>query len=112
MTKQILVVGAVIALILVTAHFSLADVPRLINYQGKLYDSAGNPLTGQYEVTFRLYNVESGGTHVWSETRNVNCENGLYNVILGLTAPIDPDFDGNYWLGVQVTGDAELSPRY
>lgn len=112
MAKQTLVVGAVIAMIVVLASPSLVDVPQLIGFQGKLYDNAGNPLTGQYEVTLRIYDVEEGGTHLWLETINVECENGLYNVILGLVNALNLDFDGQYWLGVQVTGDDELSPRY
>ncbi|MFQ6093356.1 MAG: hypothetical protein ACE5OR_11925, partial [bacterium] len=37
----------------------------------------------------------------------------MYNVILGLQVPLDLVFDRDFWLGMQVTGDAEeLSPRY
>ena len=103
---------AIVTLIIVSVNVALADVPQLISFQGKLHDNAGNPLTGQYEITFRLYNVESGGNHVWTETSNVSCENGLYNVILGLTTPMTLGFDGEYWLSIQVSGDDELSPRF
>ena len=113
MAKQILVICAVIALILAMTALALADVPQLISFQGKLFDNAGNPLTGQLEVTFRIYDAESDGTELWSETDSVTCENGLYHVILGQDSPINLDFDGSYWLGVRVTGDPEeLSPRY
>ena len=112
MAKQILVVGAIIALILVMAIVALAHVPQLISFQGKLYDDTGNPITGQVEVTFRIYNLETGGTALWSETINVESENGLYNVTLGQITALNLDFDGQYWLGVQITGDDELWPRY
>ena len=112
MGKHILIVHIVIALTLAIGISSLADVPQHISFQGKLHDDAGNPLTGQYEVTFRIYTTQSGGTALWTETLTVDCENGLYSVILGKTSPITLDFDGQYWLGVQVTGNNELSPRY
>ncbi|MFQ6091170.1 MAG: hypothetical protein ACE5OR_00555, partial [bacterium] len=111
MVKRMLAVGVVIAL-MVMAILAQADVPQLISFQGKLYDDAGVPLTGGYEITFCIYDVEEGGAPLWSETDSVECENGLYNVILGLNTPLNHDFDGNYWLGVQVTGDVELSPRF
>ncbi|MFQ5342718.1 MAG: hypothetical protein ACE5F6_14340, partial [Anaerolineae bacterium] len=38
-----------------------------IAYQGRLADSAGNPLTGTYGIVFRLYDVASGGTPLWME---------------------------------------------
>ena len=112
MRKRVLIIGAVIALMIVTTNPCLTDVPQLISFQGKLHDNAGVPLTGQYKITFRIYSVESGGTHIWTETSSVSCDNGLYNVILGLTTSMDLSFDGDYWLSVQVTGDDELSPRY
>ena len=112
MTKQSFVVTAVIALTLAIVCLTLADVPQLISFQGKLYDDGGSPLTGQIEITFRIYDVETEGTAQWSETIDVNCENGLYSVILGQATLLNLDFNGQYWLGVQVTGDNELSPRY
>ena len=90
----------------------LADIPQLINFQGTLYGGENNPLTGEYEITFRIYKLETGGTPLWAETISVNCENGLYDVILGLLTPLQLGFDGDYWIGVQVTGDTEMIPRY
>ncbi|UCE19175.1 MAG: hypothetical protein JSV84_02170, partial [Gemmatimonadota bacterium] len=112
MTKHHIVLCIVIALTLAMALASLADVPQLISFQGKLSDNVGNPLNGHYEITFRIYNVQSGGTPLWSETLNVQCEDGLYSVILGKISLIALDFAGQYWLGVQITGEGELSPRY
>ena len=113
MSKQNFLISAVIALIVVMANASLADVPQLISFQGILSDGVGNPLTGMYEITFGIYDAESNGTELWSETDSVECEDGFYTTILGLKNPIDVDFDGDFWLGLLVTGDAEeLLPRY
>ncbi|NQE46536.1 hypothetical protein C5S31_10995 [ANME-1 cluster archaeon GoMg2] len=40
-----------------------------INYQGRLTDSAGEPLSGTYTMTFRLYEVTSGGARRWLRIR-------------------------------------------
>jgi hypothetical protein len=90
----------------------MADVPKIIHFQGVLADDGGTPLEGTHAATFAIYNVESGGTALWWETRDVDCENGLFDITLGLTAPIDLGFSEQYWLGVTVTGSTEMEPRY
>jgi len=69
---------------------------------------------GNYEVTFALYTVDTGGTAVWSETQTVAVSGGVVNVTLGAVTPI-PDtltFNaGTYYLGIQVGADAEFTPR-
>jgi hypothetical protein len=89
-----------------------ADVPHVIHFQGMLQDDLGNPLDGIYEVTFRIYSVESGGTALWSETLGAECDDGAFSVELGTTSPLSLDFMEQYWLGLQVTGDNEMVPRY
>ena len=42
-------------------------VPALINYQGYLTDSTGEPLDGVLTVSFWLYNEEAGGAAFWTE---------------------------------------------
>ena len=40
-----------------------------ITYQGRLTDPDGIPLTGQFNMAFRLYDVQTGGTPLWEEDR-------------------------------------------
>lgn len=40
----------------------LAEVPRTLKYQGKLTDPAGIAVVGDVDITFRIYDVETGGT--------------------------------------------------
>ncbi|MGC1378031.1 MAG: tail fiber protein, partial [Anaerolineales bacterium] len=89
-----------------------------IAYQGRLADASGAPLTGTYILTFRLYNVASGGSPLWEEiwigANNVQVTNGLFSVMLGSITPIPQSlFIGNssLWLGVDVGTDAEMTPR-
>ena len=101
---------AVTVLVSLTAGIvSAATVTQNITYQGKLTDAAGNPLTGTYSVTFKLYDVSSGGTALATDIHSVTASKGLFTT--QITA--DPGiFDGRaVWLGVKVGSDAEMTPR-
>ena len=87
--------------------------PDRIAYQGELSDSGGAPINAALTMTFRLYNVASGGTELWSESQNVQVTNGVFNVELGAVTPlpIDAFRQDSLFLGVQVDADDEMVPR-
>ncbi len=98
---------------LILINFLYAAVPQQINYQGKLFDSAGDPVSdGNRNITFRIFNVSGGGTALWSEIQSVNTQDGLFNVILGSVSLISLDFNQDYWLEIQVSGDGAMTPRH
>ena len=78
-----------------------ADIPHLINYQGKLTDSNGKPIEGTKSVTFRIYDAESGGSPLWTETQRVTPTKGIFNVLLGSTNSLNLPFDTDYWLEIK-----------
>jgi hypothetical protein len=89
-----------------------------IPYQGRIANSAGTPLTGNYEMTFALYSQLSGSTALWVEAwaggNSVRISDGLFNVLLGSLQPIPQSVitgNNNLWLGVKVGSDAEMMPR-
>tara|TARA_B100000508_G_scaffold122694_1_gene104949 strand:+ start:4023 stop:9425 length:5403 start_codon:yes stop_codon:yes gene_type:complete len=84
-----------------------------INYQGKLADNLGVPVAdSSYSMTFRLYTVASGGSHIWTETQTVPVTSGLFSVMLGSsTALTGVDFNQTLYLGVNIAGDGEMTPR-
>jgi len=87
-------------------------IPQTINYQGYLTDSEGHPLDGTVDMVFALYDVDTGGSSLWSETQTgVEVTEGIFSVNLGAVTPITLSFDNPYWLGVQVESDAEMTPR-
>jgi parallel beta-helix repeat protein len=91
-------------------------IPQTINYQGYLTDSGGDPLNGTVDMVFRLYDVDTGGSPLWTETQTgVQVTDGLFSVNLGevdpITNPLDLPFDTPYWLGVTVGTDSEMTPR-
>lgn len=88
-----------------------AVVNGRISYQGYLTDPAtGNPLTGNYNMTFRLWDAASGGVQVGANIvkNNVPVADGLFNVTLDIP---DETFDGQgRWIQLQVGGEL-LTPR-
>jgi microcystin-dependent protein len=61
-----------------------AEVPKLINYQGKLTNATGEALPdGEYSVKFELYDAAADGNLVWGESRTVTLIKGVFNVALG-----------------------------
>ena len=105
MNRFTIVSGLIILVFL--ASVGLAEIPKMINYQGMLTDDSGNPLNGTPDITFRIYNDPTGGTQKWTETHpGVSVTNGLFNVILGSVNPIDTlSFSQDYWLEIQVDND-------
>ena len=100
--------------LLVLFSYSSAQVPQLINYQGKLTKASGAPLDTTISMVFSIYADSAGTILKWTETQGaVVVEKGIFNVLLGNVNPIpDTVFDGNTrYLGVKVGGDPEITPR-
>lgn len=91
--------------------FAHADVPKLINHQGYLTNATGIPVNASVSIVFTIYNAPTNGTALWTETRTVAVNKGVFDVNLGETTPINLAFDVPYYLGVKVGSDAEMSPR-
>jgi hypothetical protein len=90
-----------------------APSQHLINYQGRLTDSVGVAVADTVDMTFRIFDVLSGGTELWSESQSdVLVQAGIYNVILGSVTVLDPDIFSTtaLYLEVEVNGET-LSPR-
>ncbi|MCD4814717.1 hypothetical protein K8S19_13625 [bacterium] len=93
---------------------ALADVPETMNYQGRLTDISGNPVAdANYTITIQLYlNIDDEvSNYLWSENHNVDTKNGYFNVALGKISPLNLDFHVQYYLGIKVGGDSEMTPR-
>ncbi|MCK4373428.1 MAG: hypothetical protein KAW61_09775, partial [candidate division Zixibacteria bacterium] len=69
------------------ALMTMADVPQMINYQGRLTDSLSDPVPdGDYEVTFEIWNDRFAfqDTLLWtSGPQTVTVQNGLFTYNLG-----------------------------
>ncbi len=107
-----------LALCALAVSTAIAQVPRTINYQGRIADGS-TPVAGNRTMTLRLYTSATGGTPIFSETQTVEFSNGVFTVAIGGGTsggiPESVAFDGQYWLGVSISGfnsGNEIAPRF
>jgi hypothetical protein len=104
-----------VALLFATVTSSIAFVPNLLNFQGTLADSNGNPVNDTLGMEFSIYSDSSGGGPYWSESHtSVEVIDGLLRVQLGSHVEFPPYlFDrSELWVGITISPDlTELSPR-
>ncbi len=101
--------------------FAATGINKQIGYQGVLRNSSGNAVpNASYDIVFKIYNVSSGGTPLWTGTYTasngnpVATNNGFFHVLLGSgtgnTMTVDFTQD-EYYLGMAVGSDSEMTPR-
>ncbi len=80
---------------------------RFLPFQGRLTDSAGNPVSdGSYKIRFKIFDAPMGGTAVWDgETHTATVNGGFVNVILGANAPFGDSFTFDDMLYLEITVD-------
>ena len=86
------------------------DVSPFIPIQGRLTNSSGSPLNGNYTMTFSLYTDSSGGTAKCSNTQTVTVTNGLFSTRIAncTSATLNGQL---LFLGIKVGDDPEMTPR-
>jgi hypothetical protein len=86
------------------------SVASKFSYQGRLTDGQGNPLDGDYDLVFQIWDDAAGGSQVGGDIilRDVPVADGLFTV--ELTVPHNEIHGQALWLQVQVEGQV-LSPR-
>ncbi|MBL4888634.1 MAG: hypothetical protein JKX97_01275, partial [Candidatus Lindowbacteria bacterium] len=110
------VVGLCCVLLFSSASWAVTpapkEVPKFLNFQGLLTDSSGARVTGTQNVTFKIYDVASGGSALYSENHaTLSLDNGIASVVIGSVTALTLNFDTHYWIGVTVSPDAEMTPR-
>ena len=98
-----------LAALLLTALPLAAQVPSLINYQGRLTDAQGQPVTGNRTMTVRLYDAASGGNMTYEETLGtVAVGNGTYSFQFGASGNgVVTVLSGQDYLALSVNGTEE-----
>ena len=83
-----------------------AAIPHLISYQGRLTSSDSTPITGNRNITFRIYDAKTGGSKLWEDTYSVTVDEGIFEVLLGSgSQALDRPFDKPYYLEIVVDGE-------
>ena len=107
-------VFTIICILLISVSIS-AEVPNVINYQGRLTNASGDPVADNaYLVKFIIYDAPTGGTDLWNTGyRTVNTVDGLFTYQLGSLVPLPNGIfsEPNRYLGITVESDLELTPR-
>jgi hypothetical protein len=91
-----------------------AEIPKLINYQGKLTTAEGTCVDTTFLMQFSIYSDNPGGDPLWTETQpSVRVKDGIFNVLLGsVDSILESVFTGDIrYLGVKVGDDPEMTPR-
>ncbi len=86
--------------LLLNAPSAQAAVPTTINFQGRLANASGVTMAnGSYNMRFRIHTAPTGGTLLWTETREttnrVVVTNGLFTVQLGSVTPLTASIFNN-----------------
>ena len=89
---------------------------RVLSFQGRLTDAQNNPITAATDITFAIYNAETGSVSLWTETQTAITPDsqGFFSVNLGATTPIPGNVftdNSSLYLGIAINGTPELVPR-
>ncbi|HMP75133.1 MAG TPA: hypothetical protein PKE12_02440 [Kiritimatiellia bacterium] len=93
------------------AAVEAASPPALVNYQGRLLDAVGNPVDAIVSAQVRVYQDETGGSHLWQQAvSNVMVMNGLYDFTFGDTGLVEVLTNETCWLELTLGGET-FTPR-
>ena len=100
--------------LLATTAAAVAQVPELINYQGRLLDGT-NLVNDTVPIVFRVYDEVSGGNPHYAETQTVAVIDGLFATRLGASNPVPGSLhavltNAQVYVELEVDGTV-LSPR-
>jgi hypothetical protein len=105
------------AVLLLLAGTVAAQVPESINFQGRLSDNSPqqNLITGDVAMEFRIFDGQTAGSQLWSESWSVvGVHDGLFSVMLGTNgSPLPASVfasGAERWLEIVVAGEV-LDPR-
>ncbi len=128
-SRRLLALAPLLALILLGAPALAATVPETLSYEGRLLDGAGNPVTSAIVLRFSLWksadwtssDVSAGAINTgaanygaWYETQTVTPNaNGNFQVQMGgSTALPSLDFTQHKFLQVEVKSSGEADTAY
>ncbi len=99
-------------LVFVITSITIAAPDNELTYHGKLTDAVLNTAVpdDDYDFVLSIYTSSSGGTPIWTSGMiTVAIENGIFSIILDALDSLA--FNENYYLGVSIEGNPEMSPR-
>ncbi|MFW6058277.1 MAG: hypothetical protein ACOC9W_05430, partial [Persicimonas sp.] len=110
--KSLLMVTALVILALPAT--AIAEIPGYFPVQAFLTDSQGIPLDGAVDLEFTIYDAETGGDALFTESHRLRADAGALTAYLGENSELDLSLFSAHdqlFLGVSVDGGSELEPR-
>lgn len=97
------------AVLALAAAAPLSAQSNYVPVQGRLTNATGAPLDGPYDLTFRVYDLPSGGTALCAHEVGTTVVDGLFSTYFPAS---DCSIDGRQlYLGIEVGTDGEMTPR-
>ncbi|NQU40413.1 MAG: hypothetical protein HQ523_10710, partial [Lentisphaerae bacterium] len=105
--------NVIIVLVGIAVSMSQGAVPHQMNYQGRLLDVDGNPISSNVVMSVGIYTNGTGGSSVYEESiGSVLVQNGIYSFNFGADGPAVRTAltNAQSWLELRVNG-SPLAPR-
>lgn len=108
--------GIVSSTLTMAQSISKKGIPNTVAFDGELLNTDGSKVPdGSYNVSFYLYDVNQGGTPLWSENyKDVRVQNGSFHILLGKDSDSNPlrlPFYKKYYIGIQINDKKETRER-
>jgi len=106
-----------IFIVCIVTSLTSAEIPQLLNYQGRLVDKFTKPVSGVKTMQFAFYDDPAAGNLLggFDETQQVAVTNGVFNVLIGSATvggvPADVFQGVDVFLSVRVAGEEQLPRR-
>ena len=97
----------VMVILFASTAWALDQVPHRLNVQGVLRNTAGEVVTGYYDIKVNLYDSDTGGSLLYGEEHdNYHVVGGVFDIYLGPMTNIFKDRT-EVWLGITVIAHSE-----
>ncbi len=107
----------IIALVTILGVVLAGCMGPQFTYQGVLTDASGNPLNGSVTITYRIFNTDTGGTALYTQSESVTVTDGRFDSVVGPDAigGLTPaDLAQALWIEIQINDgmyNETLTPR-
>ncbi|XLQ19853.1 MAG: tail fiber protein [Candidatus Moraniibacteriota bacterium] len=120
--KLTYILGIIALAIILNFSITQAAPDSELTYHGKLTDTNNVAVSdGDYDFTLTIYDADTGGNCLWTSrgscgtptSKTITITNGIFSTTLGETGDnlLDISFDSNYYLGVTINSNPEMTPR-
>jgi hypothetical protein len=106
MKKSVFKQALIVLLLGFVPQLGYADIPGIMNYQGYLSDTSGDPVDGTIDITFSIPNT------TWKEAHTgVSVKQGVFGVLLGNKMSLTGvDFSQQHSLRIEYDGKSQTVP--